>query len=194
MPDLYPLNIEKALSELLIQQDLFDYFQTKSEISFNIIVKKILQHETSLNFQSLVNSFTISIPWLIYYKRGGSKYLDESQIIFLKLIHIENIRLKEALFNAFLNQIRFPCLLTKYFLTLSFMIFSEKGQDFGIQIFSGILIERLIVEKPHPWGLMLLVIELVRQNSEFEWKNKVFNENEILYDNVLQCIFKSIQT
>lgn len=51
--------------------------------------------------------------------------------------------------------------------------------------------ERLLVEKPHPWGITYTFIELIR-DTKFNFKNKGFFKNSGLYEEILKLIFKSI--
>lgn len=51
--------------------------------------------------------------------------------------------------------------------------------------------ERLIVEKPHPWGITYTFIELIR-DQKFNFKNKSFFKNNGIYEEILKHVFKSI--
>ena len=56
--------------------------------------------------------------------------------------------------------------------------------------FSRVLLERLIVNRPHPWGLLITFIELIK-NPAFKFWNHEFvhcaPEIEKLFQSVAQC-------
>ena len=51
-----------------------------------------------------------------------------------------------------------------------------------------VIVERLIIEKPHPWGLMFIFIELIR-NPSYCFK-EIFNDG--LFSVIIQRIFNSL--
>jgi len=61
--------------------------------------------------------------------------------------------------------------------------------DFNLSI----IVERLIAEKPHPWGITYTFIELIR-DQKFNFKNKKFFKNSDIYEEILKLVFKSIVT
>ncbi len=51
--------------------------------------------------------------------------------------------------------------------------------------------ERLIIERPHPWGIMYTFIELIR-NEKFNFRNKsFFKQSSIFEDILIKTVFKS---
>lgn len=87
----------------------------------------------------MVQSFVLSIPWLIYKilktssNNEKQRLVEDSQILLKKTIKFENLKLRDYLFNAVLNQIRFPSILTYYFLTLTVSVLKENGFEQGQQ-------------------------------------------------------------
>lgn len=87
----------------------------------------------------MVQSFVLSIPWLIYKvlktnsNNEKQRLVEDSQILLKKTIKFENLKLRDCLFNAVLNQIRFPSILTYYFLTLTVSVLKENGFEQGQQ-------------------------------------------------------------
>jgi CCR4-NOT transcription complex subunit 1 len=97
--------------------------------------------------------------------------------------------------NALANHLRYPNNHTHYFSCVVLHLFVEsKGpQEQTIQEqITRVLLERLIVNRPHPWGLLITFIELVK-NPRYEFWKKPFihctPEIERLFDNVGQsCV------
>jgi len=96
--------------------------------------------------------------------------------------------------NALANHLRYPNNHTHYFSCVVLHLFAEARQNQEViqEQITRILLERLIVNRPHPWGLLITFIELVK-NPRYEFWKKPFihctPEIERLFDNVGQsCI------
>merc|ERR1712032_63626 len=118
----------------------------------------------------------------------GIKYKHDSYILFVKLIKESSFELREAIIDSILNNIRYPNQISFYFTKLIVMIFSEVDHDtIHEQIFKNLL-ERLIIEKPHPWGHLALLCKLFVE--EFIHERSFYEENrdltEMLIDQALQ--------
>lgn len=71
--------------------------------------------------------------------------------------------------NAIANQLRYPNSHTQYFSSIMLTLFLE-AQHQGIQEqITRILLERLIAEKPHPWGLVETFMELTESKHYGFW-------------------------
>lgn len=60
------------------------------------------------------------------------------------------------------NQLRYPNSHTYYFSYTILYLFSEQSKDQVKEQISRVLMERLIVNRPHPWGLLMTSAELLR--------------------------------
>ncbi len=63
--------------------------------------------------------------------------------------------------NAIANQLRYPNSHTHYFSCVLLYLFETCGEVVQEQI-TRVLLERLIVHRPHPWGLLITFIELIK--------------------------------
>jgi CCR4-NOT transcription complex subunit 1 len=89
-----------------------------------------------------------------------------------KLVEKLNHETAYALLNSIINQLRFPNIHTKFFSQVILYIF-KKANSLYQQMITRILMERLLVHKPHPWGILLTFAELER-NPSYELKKKAF--------------------
>ena len=64
--------------------------------------------------------------------------------------------------NAIANQLRYPNNHTHYFSCVLLYLFSEASQEMVQEQVTRVLLERLIVNRPHPWGLLITFIELIK--------------------------------
>jgi CCR4-NOT transcription complex subunit 1 len=102
--------------------------------------------------------------------------------------------------NALANQLRYPNNHTYYFSCVLLYLFSEfpkiepLSDDLREEIqeqITRVLLERLIVNRPHPWGLLITFIELVK-NPRYKFWEKPFihcaPEIKKLFENVARSL------
>ena len=73
------------------------------------------------------------------------------------------------LLNAAANQLRFPNSHTHYFSCLLLHLFAEAPHEAVREQVTRVLLERLIVNRPHPWGLLVTFIELIKNPRYAFW-------------------------
>uniref|UniRef100_A0AC34Q1M4 CCR4-NOT transcription complex subunit 1 n=1 Tax=Panagrolaimus sp. JU765 TaxID=591449 RepID=A0AC34Q1M4_9BILA len=74
------------------------------------------------------------------------------------------------LFNALANQLRYPNAQTHYFACTLLYLFSESKDDQIKEQITRVLFERLVSMRPHPWGLLITFIELIRNEHYNFWQ------------------------
>ncbi|WKA05432.1 hypothetical protein VitviT2T_023400 [Vitis vinifera] len=75
--------------------------------------------------------------------------------------------------NAVANQLRYPNTHTHYFSFILLYLFAESNQEIIPEQITRVLLERLIVSRPHPWGLLITFIELIK-NPRYNFWNRTF--------------------
>uniref|UniRef100_R7W1Y5 CCR4-NOT transcription complex subunit 1 n=1 Tax=Aegilops tauschii TaxID=37682 RepID=R7W1Y5_AEGTA len=75
--------------------------------------------------------------------------------------------------NAIANQLRYPNSHTHYFSFIILYLFAEAAQEHIQEQVTRVLLERLIVNRPHPWGLLITFIELIK-NPRYNFWNRAF--------------------
>ncbi|XP_024992565.1 CCR4-NOT transcription complex subunit 1 isoform X2 [Cynara cardunculus var. scolymus] len=89
--------------------------------------------------------------------------------------------------NAVANQLRYPNNHTHYFSFILLYLFSESNQEAIQEQITRVLLERLIVNRPHPWGLLITFIELIK-NPRYNFWSRSFTrcapEIEKLFESV----------
>lgn len=74
--------------------------------------------------------------------------------------------------NAIANQLRYPNSHTHYFSSaLLYLFFIAQSDQIQEQI-TRVLVERLIIMRPHPWGLLVTFIELIKNPLFKFWKHE----------------------
>jgi len=77
------------------------------------------------------------------------------------------------LFNAIANQLRYPNNQTHYFSCVLLFLFAEASIEIIQEQITRVLVERLIVHRPHPWGLLITFIELIK-NPRYNFWSRSF--------------------
>ncbi|CAI9101327.1 OLC1v1038621C1 [Oldenlandia corymbosa var. corymbosa] len=89
--------------------------------------------------------------------------------------------------NAAANQLRYPNNHTHYFSFVLLYLFAESNQEMIQEQITRVLLERLIVNRPHPWGLLITFIELIK-NPRYNFWSRGFTrcapEIEKLFESV----------
>ncbi|KAG2243118.1 hypothetical protein Bca52824_095035 [Brassica carinata] len=89
--------------------------------------------------------------------------------------------------NAIANQLRYPNNHTHYFSFIMLYLFFESDQEIVQEQITRVLLERLIVNRPHPWGLLITFIELIKNPRYGFWKQSFIRcapEIEKLFESV----------
>lgn len=74
--------------------------------------------------------------------------------------------------NAIANQLRFPNSHTHYFSCTLLYLFAEANTEAIQEQITRVLLERLIVNRPHPWGLLITFIELIKNSTYKFWSHE----------------------
>jgi CCR4-NOT transcription complex subunit 1 len=77
------------------------------------------------------------------------------------------------LFNAIANQLRYPNNHTHYFSMVLLVLFQDAPEELIQEQITRVLLERLIAHRPHPWGLLITFIELIK-NPRYDFWNRPF--------------------
>jgi CCR4-NOT transcription complex subunit 1 len=98
--------------------------------------------------------------------------------------------------NAIANQLRYPNRHTYYFSCLLLFLFaSNKQKDEQLQEqIARVLLERLLVSRPYPWGILVTFIELIK-NEAYALQSSAFihcaPEIERLFESCLAHVQQS---
>ncbi|XP_062201118.1 uncharacterized protein LOC133903692 isoform X2 [Phragmites australis] len=107
--------------------------------------------------------------------------------VFRNLIMTMDTEGRYLLINAIANQLRYPNSHTHYFSFIILYLFAEATQEIAQEQITRVLLERLIVNRPHPWGLLITFIELIK-NPRYSFWGRSFTrcapEIERLFESV----------
>ena len=95
--------------------------------------------------------------------------LSNAMDIFKKLANDLDTEGRYLFLNGIANQLRYPNSHTHYFSTLLLTLFAEAENRVLQEQITRVVLERLIVQKPHPWGLFKTFIELITNQKYRFW-------------------------
>jgi CCR4-NOT transcription complex subunit 1 len=94
--------------------------------------------------------------------------------------------------NAIANQLRYPSSHTHYFSCVMLFLFGEKNVAVKEQV-TRVLLERLILHRPHPWGLLVTFIELIK-NQRYQFWSHPFVHAASELEKVFESVARSCLT
>ncbi|XP_059434806.1 uncharacterized protein LOC132167794 isoform X1 [Corylus avellana] len=185
-------DVEIALKAKQIKADLDEYLKTRQPASFVTELKQKLLLPPSdaasagtrynvplinalvlyVGMQQLqsktphAQSPTNTVPLAMFFVGAA---LD----IFQALIADLDTEGRYLFLNAVANQLRYPNTHTHYFSFILLYLFAESNQEIIQEQITRVLLERLIVNRPHPWGLLITFIELIK-NPRYNFWNQTF--------------------
>lgn len=93
--------------------------------------------------------------------------------------------------NAIANQLRYPNSHTHYFSCVLLYLFSESKNVAVKEQVTRVLLERLILHRPHPWGLLVTFIELIK-NQRYGFWNYPFTRCATEIEKVFESVARSV--
>ncbi|KAI9280718.1 CCR4-Not complex component, Not1-domain-containing protein [Sporodiniella umbellata] len=93
--------------------------------------------------------------------------------------------------SAIANQLRYPNSHTHYFSCVILYLFAEGNQEIIKEQITRVLLERLIVNRPHPWGLLITFIELIK-NPRYSFWNHSFTRCATDIERLFESVSRSI--
>jgi len=95
--------------------------------------------------------------------------------------------------NAVANQLRYPSSHTHYYSCVMLFLFSESKDEGVREQVTRVLLERLIVHRPHPWGLLITFIELIK-NQRYQFWSHPFTRCATEIEKVFESVARSCMT
>mmetsp|Transcript_10455 Transcript_10455/g.28626 ORF Transcript_10455/g.28626 Transcript_10455/m.28626 type:complete len:1846 (+) Transcript_10455:184-5721(+) len=93
--------------------------------------------------------------------------------------------------NAMANHLRFPNAHTQYFSFAIMNLFENAQDEKTREQITRVLLERLIANRPHPWGLLVTFIELIK-NPRFNLLSRGFTKVSPEIERLFESVSKSI--
>merc|ERR1719327_2121451 len=111
----------------------------------------------------------------MHMPQGGSSAMygltpsNPSLEVFVFLAHELPAEGRYLFISSIANRLRYPNAYTHYFSCVLLYLFAETENGAVQEQITRVLLERLIVHRPHPWGLLITFIELIKNPRYQFW-------------------------
>jgi len=174
-----------AMLKLAFKKDLDSYLKNRSPVAF---LSEVRGHLQVANGESPGNRYNIQLinALVMYVGTSAIQYLRTKGLtptmssiahsshmdIFQNLAVDLDTEGRYLFLNCIANQLRYPNSHTQYFSCTLLYLFAEANQESIQEQITRVLLERLIVNRPHPWGLLITFIELIKNRSYNFWSHE----------------------
>ena len=200
-------NCTAALHVSGLREQLDEYLQTRHPISFLLDLPRKLKtqsmtqdhHMKSYNV-SLINSLVVHVGATaivqLHAKSGAAQQPAAHSTpmdVFQHLMNNLDSEGRYFLLNAIANQLRYPNNHTHYFSCVLLYLFAEASSEYIQEQVTRVLLERLIVHRPHPWGLLITFIELIK-NPRYSFWSHGFTHCATEIERVFESVARELLT
>jgi CCR4-NOT transcription complex subunit 1 len=208
LPPRIMTNFTNMIQPATFKKDLDSYLKTRSVVTFLSELRSNLQvsSEPGMRYNiPLINALVLYVGTqaISHIQCKGltpsmstiahSSHMD----IFQNLAVDLDTEGRYLFLNAIANQLRYPNSHTHYFSCTLLYLFAEANTEAIQEQITRVLLERLIVNRPHPWGLLITFIELIK-NPQFKFWNHDFvhcaPEIQKLFESVARSCMQPRQT
>ncbi|CAO1323562.1 unnamed protein product [Diamesa serratosioi] len=204
-PRIYT-NYAAAIQPVNFKKDLDSYLKQRSPVTFLAEIRGHLQisNEPGSRYNiPLMNALVLYVGTQAI-NQIRSKNLVPNMTTIVHNAHmdiLQNLAVdldnegRYLFLNAIANQLRYPNIHTHYFSCALLYLFDEANSEAIQEQITRVLLERLIVNRPHPWGLLITFIELIKNPSYKFWDHDFVHcapEIEKLFESVARsCMVKT---
>lgn len=200
-------NFATAIQPATFKKELDSYLKTRAPVTFLTELRSHLQVATEPGTRynvPLMNALVLYVGTqaiaYIHSKSGTpsmstithSSHMD----IFQNLAVDLDTEGRYLFLNAVANQLRYPNSHTHYFSCVLLYLFAEANTEAIQEQITRVLLERLIVNRPHPWGLLITFIELIKNHQYKFWTHDFVHcapEIEKLFESVARSCMQQKQ-
>jgi CCR4-NOT transcription complex subunit 1 len=187
-------NVVGPINEL--RNDLDEYLKSRQSSIFlsGLLPRLCKDDKTNEVDQCKVNALVLYVGMHAIAKQPGShvSHRTTEMEVLQKLMDFDD-RGRYITLNAIANQLRFPSSHTHYFSCVMLFFFSEAKDDGVREQITRVLLERLIVHRPHPWGLLVTFIELIK-NQRYQFWSHPFTRCATEIEKVFESVARSCLT
>jgi CCR4-NOT transcription complex subunit 1 len=190
----YVANIQPAS----FKKDLDSYLKVRAPVTFLSELRGHLQvsNEPGSRYNvSLMNALVLHVgTQAIAHIRSKNSVPSMTTIVHCAHMDIfQNLAVdldnegRYLFLNAIENQLLYPNIHTHYFSCALLYLFAEANSEALQEQITRVLLERLIVNRPHPWGLLITFIELIKNPTYKFWEHDFVHcapEIEKLFESV----------
>jgi len=170
-----------------------DSYLTRNE-SPEVVTRVLAETIKGVSKGQRINYSTYKLMNSIVIYIGSQPDSPSQTTMFIDLLNALDPEHRYVLINSMTNQLRYPNSHTLFFMRTILHFFTlkkENGVDeFLLEQFTRVLLERLIVHRPHPWGLLVTFIELVK-SPKFAFWSHAFTKCDPAIEKLFESVSRS---
>eukprot|EP00434_Breviolum_minutum_P008601 symbB.v1.2.007588.t1/scaffold386.1/size215569/14 len=158
-----------------LKADVDNWIRTTERSYLESIIKKLMFSDPAVALEAGTKYNVPLLNATILYAGVNCLFMKTQQdsspslVFFEYLLEQFDTEGRFWMFTTFANHLRFPNMHTYCFSCIILWLFSNtRIQEVREQI-TRVLLERLIVHRPHPWGLLITFIELIKNGRYQFW-------------------------
>ncbi|ESO94093.1 hypothetical protein LOTGIDRAFT_239532 [Lottia gigantea] len=183
-PRILP-NYVQMIQPASFKKDLDSYLQTRAPITFLSELRSSLQQNPEPNSHLHYNIPLINALVLYVGTQAISSIQAKGQVTSMGTIapssHVDIFQYlavnldtegRYLVLTAIANQLRYPNSHTHYFSCCMLYLFAQANNEQIQEQITRVLLERVIVNRPHPWGLLITFIEMIKNPTYKFWNHE----------------------
>ncbi|CAI2347811.1 unnamed protein product [Caenorhabditis sp. 36 PRJEB53466] len=200
------LNMATIIPDV-IRIPLDEYLATRTPVDFMSNLPMLLQttNQSGTKYNTTVMNALVLYVGIraiehLHQRRQRISTLTIAHTSFMDIFQTLAVQLdtegRYLLFNGIANQLRYPNAHTHYFSCVFLYLFKNSTQDVIQEQITRILFERLVALRPHPWGLLITFIELIKNPTYNFWRYEFTScapEIQRLFQNVANTCVPNTQ-
>ncbi|XP_058205092.1 uncharacterized protein LOC131319013 isoform X2 [Rhododendron vialii] len=143
-----------------------------------------LVQQTGTDLQEYLRGPAFEIFQIREYLRGPALE------IFQMLIAELDYEGRYLFLNSIANQLQYPNNLTHFFYMVLLNLFAEANQEIIQEQITRVLLERFVANRPHPWGLLVTFMELIK-NPKYNFWSSSFIRCAPEIENLVRSVSRS---
>lgn len=177
------------INAVAFKDELDSYLKTKTPVSFlnNLVgYLRAQSNQFALSLgQSKMNSLNVPLlnALVLYVGQSAIGAIHPRPISMTTIANTSHMDVFQHLaialdtegrylfLNAIANQLRYPNSHTHYFSSALLYLFAVASSEQIQEQITRVLVERLIIMRPHPWGLLVTFIELIKNPLFKFWRH-----------------------
>ncbi|KAL0662601.1 hypothetical protein Bca4012_099438 [Brassica carinata] len=175
--------VDAALKANQMKNDVEEYLTSRqhdttflSELKLKLLVSSSEASSAGTRYNvPLINSLVLYTGMQAIQQLQQAGETGAQNVVALHMFKYLSVELdtegRYLFLNAIANQLRYPNNHTHYFSFIMLYLFLESDQVVIQEQITRVLLERLIVNRPHPWGLLITFIELIKNPRYGFWKH-----------------------
>jgi CCR4-NOT transcription complex subunit 1 len=173
-----------------MKKRLDNYLMTKQPAEFPALIPQVLNTGGTYNV-TLISVLTLYVGSKdVEFQGRVHQAATPAMEIFKVLVRVLDPEGCHHVLNAIANQLRYPNSHTRYFMRLILTLFVEADSEYLQEQITRVLLERLIVHRPHPWGLLVTFMELIK-NPRFAFWQRSFTKCAPEIEKVFESVVRS---